>query len=97
MKLEYRTIDAAEMKPDLYAGESCDNYRPTWVVSIPKQGEERLSGNLELDPHHYPAGTRILIEVPVCPDCDLDAEYKDINGKCECGFDWTAWANNQYS
>jgi hypothetical protein len=96
MKLQYRTVQQAEMSPDIYDGPNCDSVRPRWVSDVEKEGPVEISGNINLDPAAFPPGTRVLIQVPECLSCGLDAEFAK-NGKCECGFDWHAWRDNQYS
>jgi hypothetical protein len=96
MNLQYRTVQQSEMKPDLYDGPNCDIARPRWVADIEKEGPEEIPGNIVLDPSKFPPGTRVLIQVPVCPDCGLDEEFA-ADGRCGCGFDWHAWRDNQYS
>jgi len=93
--ITYTTVQRAEMAPDLYAGENCDEAMPQWKVTVMGEGEEELDGALELDPAHFPPGTMVLIQVPVCPDCELDAEYAE-DGICECGFNWNEWRDAQY-
>ena len=94
--MNFRTIQQARMEPDLYAGNLCDEIRPRWIADVEKEGPTEIDGNIELDPSAYPPGTRILIQVPECPDCGIDAEFA-TDGKCECGFDWNAWRDGQYS
>lgn len=84
------------MKPDLYDGPNCDIVRPRWVADFEKEGPQEITENIVLSPSAFPPGTRVLIQVPECPNCELDAEFAK-DGKCECGFDWHAWRDNKYS
>ena len=94
--MNFRTIQEARMEPDLYAGNLCDEVRPRWMSYDEKEGQTEIDGNIELDPSTFPPGTRILIQVPECPECGLNAEFA-TSGKCDCGFNWNAWRDNQYS
>jgi hypothetical protein len=105
-KIEYRATQWAEMKPDVYAGDSCDQVEPRWEVS--SEGDMGGSDTLEtveLDARTFPPGTKITIEEPVCPQCgDLPEPIFPIPeggplyaGPCSCGFDWDAWTRDQYS
>lgn len=94
--MNFKTVQTAEMAPDLYHGANCDKVRPRWVADVEKEGREEVNGFLELIPAMFPPGTRVLIQVPTCPECGLDAEYA-ANGKCECGFDWDAWRDDRYA
>jgi hypothetical protein len=96
MNLQYQTVQTAEMKPDLYDGPECNDMRPRWVAESEKEGATEIDGFIKLNPSAFPPGTRVLIQVPMCPNCGLNAEYAE-NLKCECGFDWNAWVEDKYS
>lgn len=64
------------------------------------EGDMDSSGPMDeisFDKKRWPVGAKITVEVPCCPNCHLDAEFADDKGKCECGFDWKNWAEEQYS
>jgi len=93
------------MEPYCYDGELCDGLRPRWMTSYPKEGKEEDGEvlRLEIDASSLPPGSRVVIEVPVCPQCGDPADIKvDCLEKhkewpdCECGFSWKKWTYEQY-
>lgn len=84
------------MAPDIYAGKNGDEIRPRWVADVEKEGKTEIDGCIELDPSTFPPGTKILIQVPLCPTCQLDADCSNGGGICDCGFDWNRWTEEQY-
>lgn len=100
-KLDYLEVMWAEQAPDIYDGPRCDQHRPDWRTSeldcksMPEGGNDLL----ELKADNWPAGTKIVISVPICPDCGESAELGGLaaSKKCDCGFDWKEWAENEYS
>lgn len=103
MSMKYTTIMTAEQAPDLYDGRECDEVRPLWVGSA--EGDKSCpsavgdnTGLVSFNPAHYPAGTRILVQVPDCPDCTEPAPSgQDVSDRCSCGFNWELWMESQYS
>jgi hypothetical protein len=90
--MEYREIMWAERKVDVYCGEDCDKWEPEWETSAEgDMGDETMKTPIILDPSTFPPGTKVVISIPLCPECTEDCE------SCECGFDWEAWAENEYS
>lgn len=101
MPLKYYTIMRAEQKPDVYAGRHCNTHKPRWIGSGDgdKDGDTDVGdrkGRILLDPNTFPAGTKIVISVPLCPTCGDDADSAYLK-KCSCGFDWKQWADNEYA
>jgi len=92
--MKYTTIATAEMKPDVYGGKNCEEHMPQWIGSFYDEEMDEL-GTIELDPKSFPAGTKITIEVPECPECNMDADLCQEMGECE--FDWHKWADDEYS
>ena len=89
---QYREIMRATRKADCYSGPGCDEIRPLWnVYAEGDKQDDTINEALQLAPDTFPAGTRVTVEIPVCPNCDDDAEC------CSCGFDWKAWTLEQYS
>ena len=100
MDLEYEETDRARMEPDVYDGPECDQHRPRWIVSVPKEGDEDIGDVLELSAKTFPPGTRVIIEEPICPKCGEIYENCMVRGygyDNECDFDWKNWAEEQYS
>lgn len=91
-------------EPDCYDGKTCDRHRPRWMTSYPKEGDEEVGETLEvkLDACMMPPGSRVTIEVPVCPECGYPADMREPRGKrrkwpnCQCGFSWSKWAEANY-
>lgn len=94
--MNYYTAQSTYMEPDVYAGDTCDQVRPRWVAYIEKEGRCDVGELIELNAKTFPAGTRILIQIPDCPECTTSADLAS-DGKCECGFDWDQWTQEQYS
>jgi len=94
-KILYREIMWAEMSPDLYDGDKCDEICPRWYVyaegDMDGDYEEKL---LELSPKNFPPGTKITISLPCCPKCGEDVEECRIDDDCD--FDWDLWRDNEY-
>ena len=101
----YHKRQVFRQEPDCYDGDSCDQMRPRWMTSYPKEGDEEDGETLKLEipAALMPPGSRVIIEVPGCPECGDSA---DINGldelhkawpDCDCGFSWNKWAQGNYS
>lgn len=101
-----REVMWAEMRPDCYGGEGCDEVVPGWSTYADgdKQGEDGEEV-LTLAARTFPPGTRVTVEEPLCPQCgdlrcpkfpppDDGPLYPD---RCDCGFDWAAWTLERYS
>ena len=99
--MKYLEVMWAEQAPDVYDGPECDQHKPDWRTNELGSKEPDSSGMdlIELKADNWPAGTKIVISVPLCPDCGESAELGGLasDKKCDCGFDWKGWANNEYS
>lgn len=93
-------------EPDCYDGKTCDQQRPRWMTSYPKEGDEEDGEvlKIEMDARHWPPGTRVTIEVPCCPKCNEPADMKGFDGKrrrvwpkCRCGFSWKEFVEDNFS
>lgn len=89
--MEYEEIGRAEMKPDVYGGDNFETHIPRWECSFKGDMELEFIRELELSAEGFVSGTRVIIQEPVCPECEMTASI------CNCGFDWKAWAENEYS
>lgn len=105
-KIRLRETMRAEMKPDVYAGPTCDQVEPRWWTYADGDKEGGYEHEpLALDAKLFPPGTVITVEEPVCPKCEEPREpnYKDgkylpgFAAKCDCGFDWDNWVGEEYS
>lgn len=95
-RIKYQEVAWAERKVDCYAGPTFDVHSPTWESHFEGDMEANEDGDdLVLDPKQFPAGTKVLILVPVCPDCGNHVELCEIDKSC--GFDWKAWAEEKYA
>ena len=103
MNLKYHEIMRAEQRPDVYDGPNCDKHKPRWIGSAEgdMDGDGQIGdrkGNIVFSPKTFPAGTRITVEIPCCPKCEMPADVaNDQTGKCECGFDWRQWTEDMYA
>ncbi len=96
-EFEYNNIAQAERKIDFYCGENCDEQEAQWDTFFytDKDGET-MSEPLELDPNNFPAGTRIFISVPLCPQCQYErSEDYQICWNDNCDYDWSEF-DSQY-
>lgn len=94
-KLDRHEIMWAEMKPDCYGGDSCDQLIPRWAGFAEGDMDSDVStDDFVLDPKLFPPGTKISITVPLCPMCHQVPEL------CQhdefCNFDWLDWTYGQY-
>lgn len=103
-EIKYVDRQIWRQEPDCYSGKNLDQLRPRWMTSYPKHGDEEDGEVLEfkIDARMMPPGSRITIEVPVCPQCGDPADMNEPKKRvrrwpcCECGFSWAKWAEGQY-
>jgi len=101
-KIEYTESDCIRMEPDCYDGDDCEDLRPRWNAGVEKEGDCSLGDQLTFLAKHFPPGTRIVIETPICPNCDESAdmntpiEFGREWPDCDCGFSWSNWAREEY-
>lgn len=87
----------AEQKPDVYAGEKCDEHEAQWDMFCDGDKDGDVGKTINLLASKFPAGTKVVVSYPVCPKCDeLTADFAQ-DEKCPCGFDWHNWVDEQYS
>lgn len=60
----------AEMKPDCYGGDGCEEITPNWYsyAEGDKQGGDD-GDTLSLSAKTFPPGTRIVVSEPICSNC----------------------------
>ena len=93
-KLEYRTIMWAEMEPDIYSGENCDEHMPRWRCSCEGDKGDTIDPDpIELAANTFPPGTKITVSVPCCPKCGQEVECCEAD---DCSFDWKFWTECKY-
>lgn len=90
-KLEYLQVGCAEMSPDIYGGEDCNEHIAQWKAYFDGDKDSGFVDVIKLDSAHFPAGTRIVVSMPMCPDCNETQET------CQCGFDWMEWIEDNYA
>lgn len=91
LDIDYKIISGAEIKADVYCGENCDQHEPYIETWCEGDMDSDTAKEISFDCKRWPVGTKLFVHVPCCPnpDCHVDAEMQDENGKCtECGFDW---------
>ena len=93
---DYTEVLRAEVKVDCYAGDDCDTHEK--YFNCYAEGDKQDDDSREplvIDLRHFPAGTRISVQEPVCPECQMSAscciEFK------QCSFDWREWAEGRYT
>lgn len=86
-------IMRAELKVNCYDGDNCDQHKKYWnsFAEGDKQDDDMSEKDLTLNLDQFPPGTKVVISVPECPECEMDVE------SCDCGFDWKNWVEEQYS
>lgn len=100
---------SSEVKANVYDGPTHDghrNYFETYCEG--DMGSDQHDDPITLKVSDFPPGTRIHVELPCCPACGLvrrdtrqfiDGLWK-ITGfarRCDCGFNWKEWTEEQYS
>lgn len=108
--LNTHQVMRAEVKADVYGGDECDQVTKQFEIYC--DGDMDSDTNTEdivIKLADLPPGTKISVEYPCCPECSLPREdiFKQIGGgalkivghksKCQCGFDWDEWVQNEYS
>lgn len=95
-KIKHTQIMRAERTAYVYGGESDEEHEPRWAIHAEGDRDNVVDKEpLILRCEQFPAGTVVTVEVPVCPECGLDAELCEANE--DCGFDWKQWAEDEYS
>ncbi len=95
MGIDYRQTMWAEMSPDLYDGENCDQLLPRWHGFAEGDRDSDYLETLEFAAKHFPPGTKVLVLEPECPKCQQIPEF--CRGDDACDFDWDAWTADRYS
>ncbi len=99
--MKYREVMSIEQAPCVYDGPNFDEHRPNWLINEVGAGEVDFGGAdlSAMKANCFPAGTKIVITVPLCPECEAPADLGHFaeSKKCDCGFDWKEWTENEYS
>ena len=92
--MQYRKTMWAEMFPDVYGGPFCDEHEGRWnIFADGDKDDEFTHDDLVLDPKTFPPGTKIVISVPVCPECH---DTMEMHNDSICNFDWKKWTEETY-
>ena len=96
--MNYQEVEWVEMKPDIYGGDPCGSeHTPRFEACADGDMGSETSDRVEYFANLLPAGAKITVSVPCCPNnCGLSAQHA-INDICPCDFDWKKWAEEQYS
>jgi acyl carrier protein len=107
--LQHHQIMGAEVKANVYAGDTCDqveNYFHVYCEGDKEASDDRDDIVIKVD--ELPPGTLISVKYPCCPECGQarcnemepsEGRWK-ITGhaaKCSCGFDWQEWVQCRYA
>jgi hypothetical protein len=107
-QMHYVERQTFRQEPHCYDGETCDQHRPRWMTSYPKEGDEEDGETLKLEipATSMPPGSRVTIEVPCCPSCGDPADMNVGTGEtpshrewpaCRCGFSWKNWVEENFA
>ncbi len=97
------TVVQSTIETDVYCGEKCEDHENHFrtYCNGDKQ-DDTHQHDFTICLHHHPAGTEIVIEEPLCPDCEsfrqqIPNSNKFVDRCMDCGFDWKNWEDEQYS
>ncbi len=95
----YKQIGLYEQKVDVYDGDNCEQHKPQWwgFMDGDDGPELGIEDPLEFSLECFPPGTKIVVSVPMCPECELDRACAYDDGVCVCGYDWKNWDEAEYS
>lgn len=93
--MKYEQIANAELKVDFYAGQTCDQNLQEWhgYFEGDKEGG-KIGQEISLGADNFRPGTRIIIQEPVCPTCDVP---RSLCESSECSFEWKQWDEEKYA
>lgn len=95
-KTEYAEIGSAELKVDFYAGKSGAKIKQEWHGFFDgDRGDGKIGKQITLSAAHFRPGTRIIIQEPICPECDLSRELCELDAGCD--FNWLSWDEERYA
>jgi hypothetical protein len=93
--MEYLEIMRAEMTPELFGGKSGKKRIPQWNIFCEgDMQDDTVKWSIKLDPKKLPPGTKVSVQIPVCPKCRMD--YENCNNTKECDFDWKKWEHDNF-
>jgi len=94
-ELKYFVIMRVEQKPYCHGGENNDEHIPMWDDQLDQDDDgTRSPDEIIWSPKNFPAGTKITVEEPICPKCNLCAS---LCMETDCDFNWHEWAENKYA
>jgi hypothetical protein len=92
--MNYKEVMRGEMKPDVYDGPECDSIKPYWYMYADGDMDGDYVEKILMQAKAFPPGTRIIVQEPCCPKCDMVRELCIAD---DCDFDWDAWTMDTYS
>jgi len=106
MRETMRTV----VETDIYYGDSCNEHKNHFTTYCDgDMSSDTHTDDIVVKLGDLPAGATISVQYPTCPNCDLAREdtFEHLKGgrmkiighaeKCDCGFDWLNWIEEQYS
>jgi hypothetical protein len=95
-KIEFFTVMNAEQYPDCYGGKNFDEHEPMWKMYAEGDKDSvHQTEDIILDPKLFPAGTKVIVQEPICPKCDTPASCCIASENCS--FDWKEWADIEFA
>jgi hypothetical protein len=107
--LEQFEVMRTEVKVDCYDGPEGDQHKKYFnVYCAGDMSDSDDCADIVIKLSDLPAGARISVTYPMCPECGLPREdcFEPKDGKwqiighdaeCECGFDWLEWEEFEYA
>ena len=95
--IQYEEFMLVIQYPDVHDGPHGDQVRPEWrgFAEGDKDSGDSIGDSLLFAAKTFPAGTKVVVYVPLCPECkEVTADHGPI---CDCGFDWNEWTREEYS
>lgn len=94
-KIEYNIVIDGEVKAVAREHRhkvSYCNFIETSMKDIDQKMQLQL---VSVDAHRLPVGTKVTVEVPMCPKCGISAYNQNKENYCECGYDWLTFENDE--
>jgi hypothetical protein len=93
MDMDREELVEYKVKPEIGSDGQVKNY---FWKSADKEIEIKVEEVLIFKAHELPPGTRITIEVPICPKCGEYYACKQLHDCPGCGFNWKDWVDREY-
>ncbi len=109
-RINQSTMMRAEVQADVYGGPECDVVSTYFNMYCEGDMDgDDSTDDIIIELSTLPAGAIVTVTYPCCPNCHIprEDEFESISGgrmriighvdKCDCGFDWNNWIQEQYS